>query len=414
MLDNGLLSLPVGSRKWRSPPASWIKMNFDGACFKEEGAVGLGAIAKNSDESFLVGQFLMLGANLNAETSEAMATLEALRLARQLGYSQVIIEGDSRNIIYALEHGGSQLSTIGNIMLEARSIVAGLPDVKFFWVTREGSYVAHLLARQARVLGSSTVWFNVAPRFIEDTISCDGVPASKGRKSQGTKEDQLGWDHPQILEESEGEFSDRANAKSKSVESGGMFEKNECDFDIPVGVSPKRSDSGLFYSRDGVTSKFAPKGLVVNHLKESDLVRGSTQRPSEFNFRDNSFSFTWKIPEKHDKDQSFTIRSLDKTRNVKSLNANHEYKGSKDYMKSFKKKASNEDQSRETNQSIRRLVNSVIEIRLIDLGDPPDLTRELTVKDGASIATKEIFNTPINSTILNAYVLVSMPITTFS
>ncbi|KAM7528201.1 hypothetical protein LguiB_031611 [Lonicera macranthoides] len=94
MLDNGLLSLPVSSTKWRSPPASWIKMNSDGACFKEEGAVGLGAIVRNNDGSFLVGQSLMIGANLDAEASKAMAALEALRLARQLGYSRVIIEGD--------------------------------------------------------------------------------------------------------------------------------------------------------------------------------------------------------------------------------------------------------------------------------------------------------------------------------
>ncbi|KAM7510704.1 hypothetical protein LguiB_009579 [Lonicera macranthoides] len=98
MLDNGLLWLPVSSIKWRSLSMSWIKLNFDGACFKEEGAVGLGAIARNNDRHFLV--------------------------------------GDSRNIISALEHGGSELSMIRNIMLEARSIAAGLPDVKFSWVSR--------------------------------------------------------------------------------------------------------------------------------------------------------------------------------------------------------------------------------------------------------------------------------------
>ncbi|KAM7490507.1 hypothetical protein LguiA_033428 [Lonicera macranthoides] len=65
-------------------------------------------------------------------------------------------------------------------MLEARSIVAGMPDVKFSWVAREGNYVAHLLACRSRVLGSSTVWFNIAPRFIEDAISRDSPCLSLG------------------------------------------------------------------------------------------------------------------------------------------------------------------------------------------------------------------------------------------
>ncbi|KAM7510104.1 hypothetical protein LguiB_008979 [Lonicera macranthoides] len=37
-------------------------MNFDRACFKEEGAVGLGAVARNNNGSFLVGHSLMMGA----------------------------------------------------------------------------------------------------------------------------------------------------------------------------------------------------------------------------------------------------------------------------------------------------------------------------------------------------------------
>ncbi|KAM7486346.1 hypothetical protein LguiA_002355 [Lonicera macranthoides] len=65
-------------------------------------------------------------------------------------------------------------------------------------------------------------------------------------------------------------------------------------------------------------------------------------------------------------DQSFTIRSLDKTRKIKFFNANHKAQRIKRLYeklqgKSFKEKASNEDQSEETNQSIRKLVNSVIE-----------------------------------------------------
>lgn len=109
VLDNVLPLPTVISRKWSSPPMSWIKMNFDGACFKEEGAVGLGVVARNRNGCFLEGHSLMIGANLDVEASEAMGALDALRLVRQLGYSRVIIEGDSGNIISAIEFGGYDL-----------------------------------------------------------------------------------------------------------------------------------------------------------------------------------------------------------------------------------------------------------------------------------------------------------------
>lgn len=177
VLDNVLPLPTVISRKWSSPPMSWIKMNFDGACFKEEGAVGLGVVARNRNGCFLEGHSLMIGANLDVEASEAMGALDALRLVRQLGYSRVIIEGDSGNIISAIEFGGYDLSSIGNIIIEAHSIAIGLPGVMFSWVRREGNCVAYLLARRSRVIRSSTVWFNVASSFTEDAIARDVVPA---------------------------------------------------------------------------------------------------------------------------------------------------------------------------------------------------------------------------------------------
>lgn len=69
-----------------------------------------------------MGHSLMVEANLKAGVFEALAALEALRLVRCLGFGRVIVEGDSKNIIAALQTEGPNFYSVRNIVSEARKV----------------------------------------------------------------------------------------------------------------------------------------------------------------------------------------------------------------------------------------------------------------------------------------------------
>lgn len=62
---------------WKLPEQIMVKINFDGAKFQNKRAMGLGAVVRS-----LCGHSLWVDGCLEAEVIEAMAALEAIKLAR--------------------------------------------------------------------------------------------------------------------------------------------------------------------------------------------------------------------------------------------------------------------------------------------------------------------------------------------
>ena len=108
-----------------------------------------------------------------AEVVEALAALEAIKLAHLFGFRRVIIEGDASNVIMALNSSGPILSNIGNIVDEAQQLSSLFETVIFQHVRRGGNKVAHVLARRAICLDDSKVWVDCAPHFIQDVLLSD-------------------------------------------------------------------------------------------------------------------------------------------------------------------------------------------------------------------------------------------------
>ena len=85
--------------KWLPPPVGWVKVNFDGALFKECDSAGLGVIIRNDLGLVMAASTHIIPLPTSVEMVEVLAARHAICLARELQFNKVIVEGDSEVVI---------------------------------------------------------------------------------------------------------------------------------------------------------------------------------------------------------------------------------------------------------------------------------------------------------------------------
>ena len=98
-----LTSQPVtrSPSHWMPPPEGFIKINFDGASKGNPGAAGYGLVFRNHKGHILIISAGSLGHSTN-NNAELWGLLNGLCLARDHGFTKLIVEGDSQLIIKIL------------------------------------------------------------------------------------------------------------------------------------------------------------------------------------------------------------------------------------------------------------------------------------------------------------------------
>ena len=109
------------------------------------------------------------------EEVEALTCRQAIQLAREIGISEVVFEGDSAIIVQALKHGQADQSMYGHILDDVTQQTSQLQFCEFSHVSRLCNKVADLLAKKARVGSVSQVWLEDFPREITSLAFADSV-----------------------------------------------------------------------------------------------------------------------------------------------------------------------------------------------------------------------------------------------
>ena len=92
---------------WTPPLPSHLKINFDGAPFKELGCVGIGVVVWNSIGAVIGALSHRIMMPSSAAIVELLACCKALFFAKDLGVVQCIVEGDAEVIIKAFRQKDS-------------------------------------------------------------------------------------------------------------------------------------------------------------------------------------------------------------------------------------------------------------------------------------------------------------------
>ena len=84
--------------------------------------------------------------------------------ARELGLSQVVLEGDSSIVMSALNSSNPRLAPFGLLVQDTLNVTTGFSKLSYSHTKREGNSVAHNLAQLAANIPNCVIW-------MEDVLS---------------------------------------------------------------------------------------------------------------------------------------------------------------------------------------------------------------------------------------------------
>ena len=100
------------------------------------------------------------------EMVEVLAARSVIGFARELNYDQVLIEGDSKVIINAINKGGFSSSSFEHIIRDIKLSFSTFHSISFSHTRRQGNRVAHRLAGMAYNFFPFHVWMEDVPPNI--------------------------------------------------------------------------------------------------------------------------------------------------------------------------------------------------------------------------------------------------------
>ncbi|GMP70392.1 hypothetical protein CsSME_00029263 [Camellia sinensis var. sinensis] len=132
---------------WVAPIDGFYKVNFDGAVFNHLMAVGVGVIIRDHAGAVIAALSERIDCWGDANCAEAFPVQRAVHFAMDLGILDVHLEGDSLNIIRALQAADPLLCSYGHVLQDA--IAKGRCFLKWnvSHTPRLGNRVAHSLAQ---------------------------------------------------------------------------------------------------------------------------------------------------------------------------------------------------------------------------------------------------------------------------
>ena len=144
--------------RWRPPTHGMVKINCDGATFRDQKMSGVGVVIRDNSGMVLASMSKQLPQLYSALEVEATAASTALSFATQLGFQQAILESDSLTLATTLQNNNTFLSPEGLLMEDIKFHASSFIQLRYSHVKREGNNVAHKLARHALCISEFSVW----------------------------------------------------------------------------------------------------------------------------------------------------------------------------------------------------------------------------------------------------------------
>ena len=164
--------LPAASEpkvRWKPPNASLVKINFDGAIFRDENRRGISVVVRDHTSAILTSVALSLSPTLQPAEIEAIAAARALEFGQELSLTEAILEGDSELIMNSLKAGGETIASMEPLIQDA--IIFSSLYTKFLYshYKRDGNKLAHNLVRYSIHVPDYVAWMEVLG-FVEPSF----------------------------------------------------------------------------------------------------------------------------------------------------------------------------------------------------------------------------------------------------
>ncbi|KAL0009592.1 hypothetical protein SO802_011094 [Lithocarpus litseifolius] len=126
-----------------------------------------------SAEMFDIRRYICKYSYYSVTAVEVIAASKALRLARDLGLSSIVLDGDSKTTIPFVQ--SPSLIDYGHLIDEAKELAKELTNIEFSHVLRQGNSALHNIARHPRHVSEYSVWMKDVPSHLFSVIQADSA-----------------------------------------------------------------------------------------------------------------------------------------------------------------------------------------------------------------------------------------------
>ena len=162
---------PSSLQNWKPPAGQLFKLNFDAAIFKN--GSGVGAVIRNATGEVMVALSARGEAVADSEEAKVRAYRKALEFAIDVGFSELMVEGDNSVVMSTISSNKPNWSRLGVIYDDIGYLAANLSYVSFSCIRRNANSVAHSLARYANELVKEVVWLEDSPPPAHEPLYLD-------------------------------------------------------------------------------------------------------------------------------------------------------------------------------------------------------------------------------------------------
>lgn len=139
---------------WLRPAEGQVKLNSD-ASISSAGNAGLGGALRNHNAE-LIKFFALPQPNcIDVELAEALACLQGIRIARDEGFRNLIVESDNQNLIFTLRRGLIPRTVVGTVIGDILHTSNAFEQIEFSWIGRHQNRLADHIASLAHNLGAT-------------------------------------------------------------------------------------------------------------------------------------------------------------------------------------------------------------------------------------------------------------------
>jgi hypothetical protein len=135
--------------------------------------MGVGIVARNYRGEVLGVKCLTKPFIIDLITAEAVGVRETVAFCQQMGFSNIIMEGDSLEVIHELTRDDNCGTSYGMMINDTKLGLLTIPTWEINHVKQGANIVAHILAKQALVLSEDIVWMRVSPVCIQGYVAHD-------------------------------------------------------------------------------------------------------------------------------------------------------------------------------------------------------------------------------------------------
>ena len=152
------------------PPQSVFKLNFDVVMFSGLNISGFGAIIRNEKGEVMATMVAKGPKVFCSEEVELLACRKAIEFAVDVGFSELVIEGDNSSAMKAISTLKDDRSMLWNVIEDIQHLLRNLQGVKIECTRRGGNRVACVLAQFARNIIDNMYWMEDVPPIAREAL----------------------------------------------------------------------------------------------------------------------------------------------------------------------------------------------------------------------------------------------------